>query len=92
MGKNWVDLFVLIMMYLGVFTILVWAFLKAFGIINTPIYIEMLPYVGGGVTLFGMVYYFGKMMNRFESMDSRLRFLSTGFFRMRDDFIDVRKN
>ena len=84
--RSWLDVFVLVMMYLSGLTLLVWGLLKAFGVINTPVWVLAVPYVAGAIPILGMVYYLGKMANRLEHMDRS--FVSYG--RMRDDFVDVR--
>lgn len=55
-----------LLLYLGAGIILVWAFLKAFGVINSPVWFEILPYFGIGVSLVGGAYKLGKIMNGIE--------------------------
>jgi hypothetical protein len=52
----------------GAIMILVWALLKGFGVINTPLLVQMVPYIGGAVSLLGVVAGFGKLLSRFDSI------------------------
>jgi len=77
-------------------TIIVWALLKSFGIINTPVWVEMLPYIAIGVSIFSGVYKFGKIM---ENIDRRLwrteekvTDLILDFRNIKEDFIKVKHN
>ena len=76
----------LVLMYVSAFVILIWALLKSFGVINTPVWIEMVPYfsVFGGVV--GGAVVFGKL---FERVDRNCRILK-GYEKMKDDFVLVR--
>ena len=49
------------MILFGALLILVWAFLKAIGAINTPTWVEMIPYFGGGLSILGGAYKLGKI-------------------------------
>lgn len=82
------DIFVMSLMIISGLAILVYGLLKAFGIINTPVWILAVPYVAGGVTVLTVVYYFGKMVNKLDFINGRLK----SFSRMRDDFVEVRNN
>jgi len=85
---KWLDIFVLVLMAISGVAILVYGLLKAFGVINTPVWILAIPYIAGGVTVLTVVYYFGKASNRIELMNKRLG----SYSRMRDDFLEVRNN
>lgn len=69
---DWKDKFWQWMMYLGAITILIWALLKTFGIINTPISIEMIPYYATGISLLGISYKAGKIIRTVETTEKRL--------------------
>ncbi len=45
----------------GALLILIWALLKAFGIIQSPVWVEMVPYIGGGISIIGGAYKLGKI-------------------------------
>ena len=77
-----------ILLWLGAIIILVWAFLKAFGIIHSPVWVEMIPYIGGGLSLLGGAYQLGKIMHRVENTDKKMN----SVLRMKDDFLEVRNN
>lgn len=51
---------------LGALLILIWAFLKSIGVLHSPVWIEMIPYVGIGVSIIGAAYEFGKLMKGIE--------------------------
>ncbi|MBU3923494.1 MAG: hypothetical protein KJ592_01105 [Nanoarchaeota archaeon] len=78
----------LFLMLLGAVVIIVWALLKSFGIINTPVWVEMLPYLFGGVSIFGAVAYFFNLIGEVRYNGKILRRMEG----MRDDFIEVRNN
>jgi len=40
---------------IGVAIIIIWAILKSIGIIQSPVYLEMIPYIGIAVTFGGLV-------------------------------------
>ena len=88
MGKSLLDIIMMALMISSGLAILTYGLLKAFGIINTPVWILAIPYIGGGITILTVVYYFGKMNSEFESMNKRLG----SYSKMRDDFIEVRNN
>ena len=52
--------------WIGIAIILIWAILKSLGIINSPIWVDMLPYYGIGVGAIGGAYKLGKIMDGIE--------------------------
>lgn len=46
----------------GAILILGWAMLKSLGIIYSPTWIEMIPYLGGGASIIGVAYKIGKVI------------------------------
>ena len=70
MGKNsdfW-DWLIII----GALVILVWALLKSFNIINTPTWIEMIPYFGGAASIIGGTYKLGKIKKGIEITEKKV--------------------
>jgi hypothetical protein len=61
-----------ILMLVGAIAILFWATLKAFGIITSPIWVEMIPYFGAGASLIGAAYKFGKMARGIEETEYKV--------------------
>lgn len=57
---------------LGALIIILWVILKSFGIINSPVWVEMVPYVGGVASMVGVAYQFGRVMHRIESIEEKL--------------------
>ncbi|MFA5020349.1 MAG: hypothetical protein WC533_04605 [Candidatus Pacearchaeota archaeon] len=56
------------LIFIGVIIILGWALLKTLGIINSPIWLEMMPYYGAGLAGLGGAYKLGKIMNGVERL------------------------
>jgi len=72
----------------GGFIILIWALLKIFKIISSPIWVDMVPVVAGGLSLLGGAYKLGKIMNGVEDTGKKVNELLV----MKDDFQKVRHN
>lgn len=67
-GKNFFDWLIVI----GGLIILTWALLKSFGIINSPLWVDMLPYFGGGVSIIGGAYQLGRIKKGIEQTEDKL--------------------
>lgn len=65
------------LLWLGIILILGWALLKSFGIINTPIWVEMLPYFGAGATLIALVFKAGEVSQNIKVMGTDITGLKT---------------
>ncbi len=50
-------------------TMLVWALLKIFGVLKTPLIIEMLPYLTGASALLGVGIQTGKVLQRLNQVE-----------------------
>jgi hypothetical protein len=61
-----------VLMWFGIILVLVWALLKSFGIIHSPIWMEMLPYFGVGVSAIGGAYKLGKIMEGINATRARV--------------------
>ena len=61
-----------IVMITGALLILFWAALKILGVINSPVWIEMIPYIGGGLALLGSAYKFGRIMQGIENTERKV--------------------
>ena len=88
MKRDWLDVLMMVLMFISGFTILVYGLLKAFGVINTPVWILGVPYVAGGITILSIVYYFGKLANKIEHIGKGIK----SYERMKQDFIIIRNN
>jgi hypothetical protein len=53
---------------LGITLILSWALLQTLGILNSPVWVEMIPYYGVGLAGLGGAYKLGKIMNGVERL------------------------
>lgn len=60
---------------IGALIILVWALLKALNIIHTPIWVEMLPYFGGGISIIGGSYKLGEIMKGIDDTNKKVSLL-----------------
>lgn len=56
----------------GALVILIWALLKAFGVINSPAWVEMLPYFGAGASIIGASYKLGKIKKGIEETEKKV--------------------
>ena len=57
-----------ILIYLGLLLLVGWALLKSLGIINSPVWIDMIPYYGVALAGLGGAYKLGKIMNGIERL------------------------
>lgn len=60
------------LIWIGIALILGWALLKSFGFINSPIWIDMIPYFGVGGAAIGGAYKLGKIMNGIEGTEKKV--------------------
>ncbi len=70
--RNFLDAAMNIGIVLGALLILVWALLKAMGIIHSPAWVEMLPYFGGGISVLGGAYKLGKIKKGIEDTEGKV--------------------
>ncbi len=76
------------LIWIGMLLILGWAFLKSFGIINTAVWIQMVPYYGAGIGGIGIIYKLGKIKKGIETTDSKV----DNILQMKEDFQKVQHN
>ncbi|MFH0978440.1 MAG: hypothetical protein V1837_04020 [Candidatus Woesearchaeota archaeon] len=57
---------------IGALAILLWALLKVFGIVRSPVWVEMIPYLGGGISILGGAYKLGKIKNGVEQTEQKV--------------------
>ena len=81
------DIWSLLMKW-GAIMILVWAFGKSVGVIQSPRAVEMLPYIGGGLGLLGAGTKIGRIFEKIENMGKNLNGLKRDFFLVRN-MVDV---
>lgn len=67
-GSDWWDILIIV----GALLIIIWALLKAFGIIKTPTWVEMMPYFGGAASIIGGAYKLGKIKKGIEQTDEKV--------------------
>lgn len=56
----------------GAILILIWALLKSLGIINTPVWVDMIPYFGVGASILGGAYRLGKIKKGIEETEKKV--------------------
>ena len=56
----------------GALLILVWSILKAAGLINSPVWLDMVPYFGGGISILGGAYKLGKIKKGIEDTNEKV--------------------
>lgn len=59
-------------LYAGALAILAWALLKSLHVIQTPVWVEMIPFFGGGVSLLALAYHAGKLVQKVDEISERL--------------------
>jgi len=60
------------LIYIGAAMIIGWALLKSFGVISSPVWVEMLPYLGIGISIAGVGYRFGRMVEGIRNTDRKV--------------------
>ena len=54
--------------WLGILTVFLWLLAKAVGLIHTPWYIEVIPYIGGLIALGAIVKEIGKYAQKIDTL------------------------
>lgn len=57
---------------IGALVILIWALLKSFNLIQSPSWVEMIPYFGGAVSIIGGTYKLGKIKKGIETTEKKV--------------------
>jgi hypothetical protein len=60
------------LIWAGIILILGWALLKAFGVIHSPVWVDMIPYFGVGGSAVGGAYKLGKIMRGIENTNEKV--------------------
>ena len=68
--------------FFGALSMIVWYFLKAFGVINSPVWVEIFPVLGGGASVIGVAYLIGYMKNTLDTMYRKVDRLDSGMIKM----------
>ena len=66
-----------ILILFGALAILTWALMKAFRMIHTPAWVEMIPYFGGAFSIIGGTYKLGKIIRGIEETEQKVDKLIT---------------
>lgn len=71
MEKGNIDVWDILLLAVAL-AIIFWALLKAFGVIHSPVWVEMIPYFGLGFAIIGAVYKSGKIIRGIEETDKKV--------------------
>jgi len=77
---------------LSALILLVWAILKLSGIINTPLLIQMVPYVAGFTALASFAIACGKVLQKMDFFGKDLEQVKNDVKELRFDFRDLEKD
>ncbi len=61
-----------VLIWVGIVLIIGWAILKSVGVIESPVWVEMIPYFGAGASIMGGAYKLGKIMRGIESTNRKV--------------------
>lgn len=76
------------LLYAGATTILVWAVLKAIHVIQSPVWVEMIPYMGGAISILALAYKAGNIVNKIDGLDNDIHELRG----IKKDIMEIREN
>ncbi len=71
-GKDAWGVIFWIILVLGLIILFAWVFLKAFGIISSPLWINVALYFGGALTILSIAYYIGKIKQSIDYTDRKV--------------------
>lgn len=78
-----------IMIYFCIFSVMLWFILKAFGVFSTPIWLELVPVLTGGIGALIVVYKFGYA---FGSIVADVKHLKKDMIDVKAELKDFRRN
>ena len=76
------------LIWIGIVVLIGWALLKAFGIINSPEWVNMIPVLAGGASLAGGAYKLGMIMRGIEGTKNKINEV----LEIKEDFRIVKQN
>jgi hypothetical protein len=79
MRRTFKDKFWDVVIWVSLVIILIWVLLKSFGIIHSPLWVEMIPYYSGLSFLLGIVYKAGKIVETINYMGYDIKVLKNKF-------------
>ena len=71
-GKDAWGVIFWIILVLGLIILFAWVFLKAFGIISSPLWINVALYFGGALTILSIAYHIGKIKQSIDYTDRKV--------------------
>ncbi len=75
--------------WISLLIIFVWVLLKSFGIIHSPVWIEMIPYYGVLGFLLGVIYKAGKIVQFIKEIKKKVDLIGNKLDNIEDRFIKV---
>jgi len=73
-------------MLIGALILGIWIILKIAGVINTPVWVQMIPYVTGFIFIIGAIAFFVNLISEVRYIGNTVRRIEN----MRDDFVEVK--
>ena len=80
-----------IMFWAGIIILVLWALGKSFGIINSPNWIEMIPYFTIAVTLSGAGVKLGRTLEKIDNMEKELNSLRIAVIEIGKDVREIQR-
>lgn len=79
------------MFWIGILTIFLWLMARAVGLIKTPWFIEIIPYLGGLIVIFSLVKEVGKYVNKVDMVITDVREMKVDIKEMKLDINNLDK-
>ncbi len=76
----------------GVIILFLWFMLKLFGIINTPLIIQVIPYITTGGVIVGIGIQFGRILQRIDSLGRGMNDVKTSIRIMQQNIHGLEKD
>ncbi len=80
-----------VVFWIGILIIFFWLVAKAAGLINTPLAVQIIPYVGGLVALFGLFRNAGKYIQKLNNLIEKVDTISMEIKELRRDVHNIDK-
>ncbi len=80
------------LIWIGAVVILLWALAKSFGWINSPAWIEMIPFFAGAGSVIGGAFKIGQMSKTLNNVDTKVGAVKTELDELNSSFLTVKHN
>ncbi|MBU3924210.1 MAG: hypothetical protein KJ592_04795 [Nanoarchaeota archaeon] len=91
MKNKVMDVIAWIFIIVGISIMLSWYFLKAFGIVNSPIWFEILPALSAGISVGGFGFYLGSLKKTVDINSKNINKLSVGMNKFYERLCEVER-